>query len=313
MKVFLVRRLFSSIITVIGATIIVFGLSRAAGDPLLLYAKPGGYGVSPEQKAALERKLGLNKPLAFQYFVWFGQMIRGDLGRTLLDEKPVSRILAERVSATFQLGLYAWILATAVGVPLGVLSAVKRGTLWDYIGRSIALLGAALPSFWVAIVLILVFSVRLGWFPAATRGDAGWFGWSYVILPMVTLAWGSLAGYLRLTRGAMLEILDSEFIKLARSKGVTRQRVIWKHAFRNALIPPLTASVLILVGFFNGVVLIEFVFAWPGLGRAAVAAVNENDFPVIQAVVLFFTLAFVVMNFITDMLYAFIDPRIRYD
>ncbi len=313
MRQFLIRRFFFSIITVIGATMVVFGLSRAAGDPLLLYAKPGGYGVSPEQRAALQKKIGLDHPLVVQYFIWFGQMIRGDLGKTLLDEKPVGEILRERVSASFQLGLYAWVIATAVGIPLGILSAVKRGTIWDYFGRGVALMGAALPAFWTAIVALLIFAVWLDWFPAATRGGAGWLGWRHVFLPMTVLAFGSLAGYLRLTRGAMLEVLDSEFVKLARAKGVSQQRVIWKHAFRNALIAPITASVLILVGFMNGVLLIEFVFAWPGLGRAAIVAVNENDFPVIQAVVLFFTLAFVVMNFVADILYVVIDPRIRYD
>lgn len=310
MRRFLIRRMIFSLITVIGATAVVFAMSRAVADPLLLYAKPGGYGVSPEQKAALEAKLGLDKPKVVQYFLWMGQVVRGDLGKTILDEKPVGRILAERVPASFQLGLYAFIMATVIGIPLGILSAVKRGSVWDYLGRGVALFGQAIPQFWLAIVFIIIFAVRFDWFPAATRGD-GWFDFNHAVLPVTTLAVSALAGYMRITRSAMLEILDSEYIKMARAKGVGRQTVIWKHAFRNAMIAPLTASALILVGFLNGALLIESVFAWPGLGRAAIDAINNNDFPILQAITLFFVLAYVVMNFLADVIYAVIDPRIR--
>lgn len=285
-------------------------MSRAVADPLLLYAKPGGYGVLPEQKAALEKKLGLDKPEPVQFVIWLGQVVRGDLGKTILDEKPVGRILMDRVPASFHLGLYAFILATTIGIPLGILSAVKRGSGWDYMGRGIALFGQAIPQFWLAIVMIIIFAVNLGWFPAATRGD-GWFDFSHATLPVVALAVGGLAGYMRITRSAMLEVLDSEYVKLARAKGVGRQTVIWKHAFRNALIAPVTVSALILVGFLNGALLIENVFAWPGLGRAAIDAINNNDFPILQAITLFFVLAYVVMNFLADVTYALIDPRIR--
>lgn len=310
MRRFLIRRLIFSLITVIGATAVVFSMSRAVADPLLLYAKPGGYGVLPEQKAALEKKLGLDKPEPVQFFLWLGQVVRGDLGKTILDEKPVGRILMDRVPASFQLGLYAFILSTTIGIPLGILSAVKRGSIWDYMGRGLALFGQAIPQFWLAIVMIIIFAVNLGWFPAATRGD-GWFDFSHAAMPVTALAVGGLAGYMRITRSAMLEILDSEYIKMARAKGVSRQTVIWKHAFRNAMIAPVTVSALILVGFLNGALLIENVFAWPGLGRAAIDAINNNDFPILQAITLFFVLAYVVMNFLADVIYALIDPRIR--
>lgn len=306
----MIRRLIFSLITVIGATAVVFSMSRAVADPLLLYAKPGGYGVLPEQKAALEKKLGLDKPEPVQFFLWLGQVVRGDLGKTILDEKPVGRILMDRVPASFQLGLYAFILSTTIGIPLGILSAVKRGSIWDYMGRGLALFGQAIPQFWLAIVMIIIFAVNLGWFPAATRGD-GWFDFSHAAMPVAALAVGGLAGYMRITRSAMLEILDSEYIKMARAKGVSRQKVIWKHAFRNAMIAPVTVSALILVGFLNGALLIENVFAWPGLGRAAIDAINNNDFPILQAITLFFVLAYVVMNFLADVIYALIDPRIR--
>ena len=309
---FVIRRFFFAFATIIFATFVVFSLSRAAGDPLLLYAKPGGYGFTPEQKAALEKKLGLDKPFVVQYLVWISQVTRGDLGETILDEKPVSRVVTNNMPATVQLGVFAWVLATVVGVPLGVLSAVHRGKWLDYIARGFALFGQALPSFWVGIVFILVFAVQLGWLPSGTRGE-GWFDWKYVILPGITLGWGASAAYMRLTRSAMLEILDSEFIKLARAKGVNPNIVIWKHAFRNALIQPLTASTLILTGFITGAILVETIFAWPGMGRMAVKAVDDNDFPVLLAVVLIFTGFYTFMNFLTDLAYGVIDPRIRYD
>ena len=312
MREFVIRRFFFAIITIIGATVVVFSLSRAAGNPILLYATPSGYGMSPDRIKALEHHLGLDRPLPEQYFIWLGQVIRGDLGQTLVQRKDVATFLAARVPATFELGLYAWVLATIVGVPIGALSAVRRGTVWDYLGRAFALLGQALPVFWVAIVFILLFAVHFRWFPVGTRGDHGWLDFKHVFLPMVTLAWSALAGYMRLTRSGMLEVLDSEFVKLARAKGVSEWQVVWKHAFRNAMFQPLTASALILVGFLNGVVLIEDIFAWPGLGSLAVTSVSNNDFPVLQAIVLFFTMAFVLVNFATDVLYAVIDPRVRY-
>ncbi len=317
MRTFIIRRLFATILSVIAATMIVFGISRAAGDPLLLYAKPGGYGVSPEQIEALEKKLGLDMPLAFQYVRWLGQLLRGDLGRTLLTETPVTKVISEKLGATFQLGFAAWLLASIVGIPLGVLSATKRGSAFDYAGRGLALMGQALPSFWVGIMFILLFSVQLGLLPVGTRGDLtgfplAWKNVKYFILPSVTLAWGAAAGYMRITRSAMLEVLDSEFIKLARAKGVATRPIVWKHAFKNALIPPLTVSSLLMAGFITGSVVTEQVFAWPGLGRLAVRAVEDNDFPIMTAAALIFVLVFVTLNFITDLLYAVIDPRIRY-
>ena len=246
-----------------------------------------------------------------QYILWIGRVVRGDLGVTILDEKPVGRILAERVPASFQLGIYGFILSTMIGVPIGIISAVKRGTVWDYIARGIALFGQAIPQFWLAIVLIIIFAVRLDWLPAATRGD-GWFDWKHSILPVLALASGALAGYMRITRSAMLNVLDSEYIKLARAKGVDSKKVIWKHAFRNAMIAPLTSSALIFVGMLNGALLIESVFAWPGIARAAIVAINDNDFPILQAVTLFMVLAYILMNFVADVLYAIVDPRIRY-
>lgn len=312
---YLLQRASFGVMSLFAATMIVFGLSRATGDPLLLYAKPGGYGVSPEQVAALKKKLALDKPLIVQYLIWAGRVMRGDLGNTILSERPVNKVVMERLPNTLILGLSAWTFATVIGIPLGILSAVKRGTFWDYLGRGIALFGQALPQFWVGIVAILIFAVYFGWLPSGTMGDTKPLfpdRLKHLILPTITLGWTPMAAYLRITRSAMLEVLDAEYVKLARAKGVTGWAVIGKHAFRNALIPPLTVSALILVGFLDGAVLVESVFSWPGVGRLALDAIFNNDFPLLTGVILIFAIFFVVGSLVADFLYVVIDPRIRY-
>ncbi len=229
----------------------------------------------------------------------------------MLDRKPVVEILWDASGATLQLAVAGWLFATLLGLPLGVLSAVKRGSIWDYLGRGIALMGQTLPVFWVGIMGILIFSVQLGWLPTGTKPDE--FSPKHFIMPAITLGWFSAAGYLRLTRSAMLDVLDSEYIKLARAKGVNATMVIWKHAFRNAIIAPLTFSSLVLAGFITGAIVTETVFSWPGLGRLAFTAVDDNDFPLMVGLMLLFTLMFLVVNLLTDILYAYVDPRIRYD
>lgn len=316
MRKYLVQRFFFSILSLIAATLIVFVLSRAQGDPLLLYAKPGGYGVSPEQIAALEAKLALDKPLFVQYLIWLGRVVRGDLGETLLAERDVGKVIFEKIGATFQLGIIAWAFATLVGIPLGVLSAVKRGSVWDYIGRFFALLGQATPVFFLGILGILLFAVTWGWLPAGTRPiqDPFWPAQAKaLVMPTIALGWLPAATYLRLTRSAMLEVMDSEYVKLARAKGASSRTVIWRHAFRNALIPPITVSALIMVGFLEGSVVVEAVFAWPGIGRMAVESIHNNDFPLLTGVILMFAVLYVTGSFIADIAYTLVDPRIRYN
>ena len=276
-----------------------------------MYAN-SGYGITEEGEKIIRERLGLDRNVAMQYIFWLGRTLKGDMGETILDRKPVSRIVFLKLPSTLQLGAVSWLMATIVGIPLGILSAVKRGTFLDYFGRFFALLGQAVPQFWLGLVLILIFSVYLDLLPAGLKGDSFW-DLEYLVLPTITLSWGAMAAYLRLTRTAMLEVLDSEYIRLARAKGVGTNSVVWKHAFRNALIQPLTASTLILTGFLTGAVLVETIFAWPGMGDAAIRAVNNNDFPLLQGFVFFFTILFVASTFITDLLYAYIDPRIRYD
>lgn len=307
---FIIRRVAYMILTMVVATLLVFSLSRVVGDPRLLYVQEGGYGLSPEAWDALGVKLHLDKPVAVQYLYWLRDAVQLDLGDSMLDRKPVSEILYDALGPTLQLAFFGWIFATAVGIPLGVLSAVKRGSIWDYLGRGVALLGQTLPVFWVGIMGILIFAVQLRWLPVGTMPDE--FSFKHFIMPAITLGWFSAAGYLRLTRSAMLDVMDSEYIKLARAKGVNSTMVLWKHAFRNAIIAPLTFSSLVLAGFITGAIVTETVFSWPGLGRLAFTAVDDNDFPLIVGLMLLFTFMFLVVNLITDILYAYVDPRIRY-
>ena len=318
MRGYLIRKLIFAIITLLAATMLVFGLSRMAGDPLLLFAKPGGYGMSPQRVEDLSKKLGLDKPLVVQYLVWLGRVLTGDLGETIVSETPVSRLIIERIAPTMQLAVASFLLAILMGVPLGVLSAVKRGTVADYLSRTLALVGQAAPIFWVSIMAILLFAITLDWLPVGTAGpdDAPIWSWTkfrYLIMPSFVLGWGPAAALLRLTRSAMLEVLDSEYVTLARAKGTGYQIVIWKHAFRNAILQPLTTSAIVLASFVTGAVVVERIFAWPGIGQLMTNAVWDNDFPTLTSTVLVFTAVFVAMNFLADILYGVLNPVIRYD
>ncbi len=314
MRTFVIRRLVFLILAIIAATLFVFALSRLQGDPRNVMLNVGY--VSPEQWEQWGKDLHLDKPLIFQYFIWMGKGIfQGDFGYSLKTGQPVMQMVIGFAPASLQLGLSATLFVLLTGIPLGMLSAVKRGTIWDVIGRTFAVFGQALPPFWLGIMLILIFSVNLDLLPSGTRGhDATGFldRLTYFIMPAITLGWLASAGLMRLVRSSMLEVLDSEFVKLARAKGVGANAVVWKHAFKNALIPPLTFSALILVGFIGGTVVTETVFAWPGLGQMVYTAVINNDFPLMTGGVLVLTVAYVLMVFVIDLLYAAIDPRIRY-
>jgi peptide/nickel transport system permease protein len=317
MQRFLARRFVFAIVSVFGATLIVFCASRLTGDPRLIYGSHSGYGMTPEQWEALGKKLGLDKPLVVQYFMWVNQLLHGDLGKRFLDERPIIELLPSRLGASLQLALAASLYAFIVGIPAGVLAAVKRGTFWDYLARGYALTGIGVPHFWIGLMGILLFGQRLGWLPTGTSGSTEDFplSWShikYFIMPALVAGWHPAAEWMRLSRSSMLEILDSEYIKFARSKGVRESAVIWKHAFKNALIPPLTAMAMSLAGFIGRMVIVETVFAWPGMGRMAVEAIFTTDFPRLQAAVLVFSLFFIAGNFLADIAYAYIDPRIRY-
>ena len=293
------------ILSMILATMIVFGLSRLAGDPRYLYL--GSSYVTQETWDAWGSEFGLDKPLVVQYGIWLSKAVRGEFGKSLGTGYPAIEMIRLAIPATLQLASAAWMFSVVMGVLVGVLSSVKRGSLWDMAGRTFALFGQALPPFWLGIMLILLFAVRLGWLPTSQRG-----GIDHYILPAITLGWLPAAGMARLVRSSMLEVLDSEYIKFARSKGVSNGLVIWKHALKNALIAPLTFGALIMAGFLTGTVVTETVFGWPGLGRLTVTAINNNDFTLMTAAVMIFTLIFLAIVFLLDIAYAYIDPRIRY-
>ena len=297
-----------------GATIVIFAGSRLMADPLINLLPPdqGGftYGFSQVVYEREKRRLHLDDPVPVQYAYWVADVFQGNLGLDLTNKRPIAPVILERLPHTLQLAFAAFIVATLVGLPLGVLSAVKRGSIWDLLGRTFAALGIATPTFWAAMVAILVFSVMLGWLPTATKGEG--IAIRNFILPTFVLATHAMAGYLRLMRSAMLDTLASEYVKLARAKGAKGRTVIWKHAFKNAALVPLTYAGLLFAGFITGSIAVEVVFAWPGIARFGAEAAVANNLPVVVAVTLLFTTFYVVINFAVDILYGFVDPRIRY-
>jgi peptide/nickel transport system permease protein len=318
MKKFLVRRAMTAVITLLAVTVLVFILARMTGDPRVLLLGDQTQ-TSQEQWDAWGRDFGLDKPLVIQYVIYLGKLVRGDLGDSILQRRSVTELMWQRMPNSAQLAVVAFAFSIIIGIPLGILSAVTRGSAWDYISRSFAMFGHAAPSFWVGIVLIFIFAVgveisfglfdiKTDWFPTSRKEE----GLRSFVLPAVTLGWASAGGQLRLMRSSMLEVLDAEYIKLARAKGASRYAVILKHAVRNAFIAPLTYAGLTLAGLVTGTIVVETVFAWPGLGLLSIWAVNNSDYPILQGIILLVTFAFVLTAFTTDVLYAFLDPRIRF-
>lgn len=315
---FLVRRSISIFISIVGATVAIFVLSRLGPDPLDLWLGDVQVELTEEQIDRIRAKLGVDKSLPEQYGLWVWNLLRFDFGESTGTNRPVKSIIRDHITVTLQLAAGAWIFAVTVGISMGVLAAVKRATFWDYAGRGFALFGQATPQFWTGVMAILVFAVVLNWFPAGTLGEQegfplAWNNLKHWILPCIVLGWPSSAGIMRLTRSAMLEILDSEYIKLARSKGVGGMSIVWKHALRNAVIPPLTAALVILADYLNGALVVEIIFAIPGIGQVALnQAVYDNDWPLLAGTVFAFIGIYVSFAFLADVLYAVIDPRIRY-
>jgi len=297
--------MISMVIVMIGISIIVFTLSRMSGDPRLLYMTPGTR-FSQEVWDARGRDLGLDKPKVMQYLIWAGNAVRGDFGDSVWHKRNSLDVIVERAPATLMLSGISVVVAVLSGVGLGIASAVTRGSIADLVTRAFALVGQAAPPFFLALVLIYVFAVGLDILPTSRRGD-----WTHFVLPVTTLSWLASASIARITRSSLLEVLDTEYVKLARAKGVGRTKVIFKHALKNALIAPLTVSAILFASFMTGTVVVETVFAWPGLGRLAVQATLQNDFPLVTGLAVIFAAIFVLSNLIADLLYAYIDPRIR--
>ena len=304
MQRYLVRRFVLAIITLLAVSLIIFILSRSAGDPVSLMLDEYS---TQEDIDRMMAKLGTDKPYYQQYFLFLKDAIRGDLGNSIKEGRPVTEVILDSLPNTLYLGLTAFIVSLLVGIPLGILSSVKRGSLIDQVGKIVALLGQSAPPFWLGIMLIIFFSVSIRAFPTS-----GQESWNSIVLPAVTLGWYYAAANLRLVRSAMLDVLDSEYIKLARAKGVPYMGVVMKHAFRNALIPPLTFAGVTLGALVTGSLVVETVFAWPGLGKLAIDSLYAFDYPLLQGVVVVFTLLYILVAFLVDVLYAYIDPRIRY-
>lgn len=306
---YVANRIAQSLVNILFITVLVFLLARATGDPADVFIDDS---LPPEAAEAFRVRLGLDQPIYVQYWVFIKDLSRGDLGDSVRGHRPVTEMLVERLPATFSLALVAMGIAMVMGIPLGVLSAVYRGTVIDRAAKIVAFLGQSTPSFWLGIMLMLFFGVfffqqGLPSLPISGRGGAATY-----ILPSFTMGWFVVAGLVRLTRSSMLDVLDSDYVTMARAKGLNEKVVIWKHALRNAMIPVLTYSGLILGGFMNGSVVVEQVFAWPGVGRMALTAVSGRDYPVVQGVVIMIGVFYIVINLLVDILYVMIDPRIKY-
>jgi peptide/nickel transport system permease protein len=284
-------------------------LARATGDPAEALVPDD---LPEEAVIALRERLGLDKPLYHQYGLFIQDIARGDFGTSLKGHRPVLEMIVERIPATFSLAMAALAVAMIMGIPLGVLSAVHRDTLIDRIAKVVAFLGQSMPHFWLAIMLILFFGVFLFEQGLPSLPVSGRGGPATYIMPAFVMGWTVVAGIVRITRSSMLDVLESDYMTMARAKGLSERTVIWKHALRNALIPVVTYFGLILAAFMNGSVVVEQIFAWPGLGRLILVSVTGRDFPVVQGVVITVGVFLIVINLAVDILYAFIDPRIRY-
>ena len=305
MKKYFLRRLLLGILCVIGVSIIIFVATRLSGDVTVLLL-PGD--ASQEDYDQLRAELGLDKPLAVQYLIFLKNLTKGDFGKSTRYNRPATEIVFSRLPATIQLASAAFLISFVMGILGGVASATRRNSLLDKFGMMFALLGQSVPEFWIGIMAMLLFSVHLRLLPTS-----GYGGINHLILPACTLGWFSTAVIMRLTRSSMLDVLDSEYIKMARLKGNPEWVVVWKHAMRNALIPVVTMGGLQLARLLGGAVIIENVFVWPGIGKLVIEAVFHRDYAVVQACVFLTSLFLISLNLAVDSLYSFLDPRIRYE
>lgn len=309
MTKYLIRRVLIAIPVLLGVTIVVFLLMHfAPGDPVLAMMNTD---FDEATYQLVRRQLGLDQPLPVQYVLWLGRVVRGDLGRDLIAKRPVTEWILATLPTTITLAVTSMLIAIAIGVPLGIIAAVRQNGFFDGLSRILAVTGISMPVFWLGMLMIIVFAVRLRWLPAG--GGLTEFGFKSMVLPSSALGLGMAALIMRMTRASMLEVLGEDYIRSARAKGLRESVVIWRHALANALIPVVT-----VVGFqfgyvLGGAVLTEIVFSLPGLGRMMVDAIGRRDYPLVQGGVLVSSVVFVFVNLAVDMLYGVIDPRVRYD
>ena len=303
MTVYLIKRLLQSLFAVWGVITLVFLILQLSGDPALLLAPEGSTG---EDIALIRTQLGLDRPMIVQYGVYIWDLVNLDLGRSFVQDIPVSEIIASRIPYTLYLAFAALVVAFLVGIPVGIITGIYRGRLIEKILMPIVLVGQSMPTFWTGILMILLFAVTLGILPAA-----GADGFTSVIMPAISLGALSMATFARVFRTSIIEELNKDYVQAARAKGLSFARVLFVHIIRNASIPLITISALELAMLLAGAVIVETVFAWPGLGQLTVQAVDARDFLVVQALVMLGSMVYIFLNFITDILYSVVDPRIK--
>ena len=301
---YLLTRLWHTVYVVVGISIISFFFIHLSGDPVMLML-PGD--ASMAEVETLRQQLGFNDPLYVQYWRFASRAVTGDLGVSLYHRVPAIRLIMERLPASLELAGAAMLIALVVSIPLGILSAVKRGSLLDMASMLGALFGLSMPHFWLGIMLILLFSVTLGWLPTSGRGSL-----AQLVMPSLALGLSLMAMFARLTRSVMLEVLSQDYVRTARAKGLREKIVIGKHALKNALIPLVTVAGMQFGFLIGGTVIIETVFAWPGVGRLVVQAIFSRDYPLVQATVLVLSVIFVAVNLLVDLIYLYLDPQISY-
>jgi peptide/nickel transport system permease protein len=302
---YLIKRLGHAFLVLAGVVIVVFFVTRMTGDPVRLMAPPD---ASDHDIAVLSHQLGFDRPLAIQFVDYLRGVAVLDFGDSLRHGEPAMLLVFERMPATLELSMLALVLSLVIAIPLGVVSATRRGSWLDNLGTLVGLLGQSMPVYWLGLLLIIVFGAQLQWLPAGGRGD-----WRNLVLPSITLAAYTLTSIMRLLRSSMLEVLTQDYIRVASAKGLTQSRVVFKHALRNALLPVATIIGLQLGALLGGSVITETIFAWPGVGKFVVQAIYNRDFYVVQAAVFLFALMIVGINLCTDLLYSVLDPRIRFD
>src|SRR5437667_8347817 len=303
MKTYLARRLLQSLLVLFGVSFVVFFILHLTGDPALVLLPPD---ASIEDVAKFREAMGFNDPFFVQYGRFLAGALRGDFGQSVRHGEPAFALVMERMPATFELSGAALVIALCLAIPAGIVSAVRRNSALDYVSTVVALLGQSMPTFWLGIMLILVFSVQFNLLPSSGRGTL-----EHLILPAVTLGLFTTARITRLTRSGMLEVLSHAYIRTARAKAVSGPPVVWKHALKNAAIPIVTIVGIELGTLLGGSVITETIFAWPGVGRLSVQAIYNRDYPVVQAAVFLLASTFVLVNLVVDVLYTYLDPRIR--
>jgi peptide/nickel transport system permease protein len=301
---YILGRVIQSVVSMVVVSLVVFALVRLSGDPIQIMMPAE---ASKADIELMRAALGLDRPWPVQYWKFISRVVQGDFGKSVRFRRPALDLIAERYAATLELGGLAVLIVIVVALPVGVYAAVNRGSPLDYAARTFAALGQAVPPFWLGLVLVLIFGVMLHLLPTSGRGTP-----LHVLLPGITLGWFAVAGLMRLTRSSMLDVLGSEYVKLARIKGLPERQVIWKHAFKNAALPVVTFAALLFVALLNGSIIVETVFGWPGLGLLVIEAVDSRDYPIVQAVVLFLSAMYIGVNLLVDILYAYLNPKIRY-